>query len=389
MSTAAPAMRHVVIVGGSVAAVTAADAARGAGFDGEITMLTDEDHLPYVRPPLSKAVLSGVESPDSVFISPLRSDLTVRTGTRAVGLDADRKRVLLAGGEELGYDGLIIATGARARRLTRDPGELVVRDLDDAIALRERLLTNRRMVVVGGGFLGMEVASTARKLGLAVTVLDAAPHLVRQFGPLLADLMCSAAIDAGVRLIRCPEGAKLAGEPVGAVRTGDGRLFEADVVVSAVGCQPNVEWLLGSRICDPGGVLVDDRCRVAASVASIVAAGDVATRPHPAGSPRRTPHWNSAIEQARTAAAALVQGDAAEPLRPRPYFWTEQWGLEIKVCGEMHPQAVPHVILGSLAERELVVQWTLGGAAVAAASVNHRMPIAKLRKLATAAPVAA
>ena len=201
--------------------------------------------------------------------------------------------------------------------------------------------------------------------------------------------MCSAAIDAGVGLIRCPEGAKLAGEPVGAVRTGDGRLFEADVVVSAVGCQPNVEWLLGSRICDPGGVLVDDRCRVAASVASIVAAGDVATRPHPAGSPRRTPHWNSAIEQARTAAAALVQGDAAEPLRPRPYFWTEQWGLEIKVCGEMHPQAVPHVILGSLAERELVVQWTLGGAAVAAASVNHRMPIAKLRKLATAAPVAA
>lgn len=218
-------------------------------------------------------------------------------------------------------------------------------------------------------------------------MLDSEPHLLRQFGPLLADLMCSAATDAGVSLVRCPAGAELAGEPVSAVRTGDGRLFEADMVVFAVGCQPNVEWLLGSGIGAPGGVLVDDRCRP--PLLSTALSSRRATWP-----PGRTPRGDRAGHRTGTAPSSRREpppprSSRAKPLRPRPYFWTEQWGLDIKICGELHPQAVPHVTAGSMAAREVVVQWTLGGAPVAAASVNHRMPIAKLRKLATTAPVAA
>ncbi|MBB4701411.1 NADPH-dependent 2,4-dienoyl-CoA reductase/sulfur reductase-like enzyme [Sphaerisporangium siamense] len=378
-------MREVVIVGGSIAAVTAADALRQQGHDGPITIVSDERHAPYVRPPLSKGMLKGTESVDSVFMAPLRADLDFRPKTRARGLDLGRRRVLLEGGEELPYDGLVVASGARARRLgPPEAGELVVRDLDDALRLREIFATARSVVIVGGGFLGMEIASTARGLGLDVTVVDRDPPLVRQFGAFLAGHMTRAALAAGVRLVRAPEGVRLAGTPATAVLTGEGAPLEADVIVTAAGDLPNVEWLAGSGVGDPGGLLVDERCRVAPGV---VAAGDVVARvADHTGLPRRSPHWGSAIDQARAAAQALLKGDEAPEYRPSPYYWTEQWGLDIKICGRILPGCETHVVTGSMEEGSALLQWTRDGATVAAATVNHRMPVVKLRKLA-AAPV--
>lgn len=378
----------IVVVGGSVAAVTAADALRQHGHEGSITVVSEERHAPYVRPPLSKGMLKGTETPESVFISPLRADIDFRTGSRAVGLDRARRRVLLDGGEELPYDGLVVASGARARRLrpydpqAGDAGELVVRDLDDAVRLRAIFAEAASLIVVGGGFLGMEIASTARGLGLDVTVVDQDPPLVRQFGAFLAEHMTRAALDEGVRLVRAPGGVELPGDgrPT-AVRTSEGELLEADVVVSAVGDLPNVEWLADAGLGGPAGLLVDERCRVAPG---IVAAGDVVARvSERTGRPRRSPHWGSAIAQARAAAMALLMGDEAPAYRPSPYYWTEQWGLDIKVCGEIMPGSTLNILTGSLEERSALIQWTRDGAPVAAATVNHRTPLAKLRKIAT------
>ncbi|MGW4379183.1 NAD(P)/FAD-dependent oxidoreductase [Kitasatospora sp. NPDC004531] len=377
----------VVVVGGSVAATTAADALRQQGHSGPITILSQESYTPYVRPPLSKAILKGAEPPTSVFMPALPSDITLRTDARAAGLDVDRRRVLLADGEEVPYDGLVLATGARARRLGTSPGELVVRDLDDALALRERLADARSAVIIGGGFLGMEIASSARSLGVDITVVDRDPHLVRQFGRRLAERMTTAATAAGVVLARAEDGVELlgSGDEMTGVRTGSGTVYEADLVITAVGCQPNVEWLDGTGLASPAGVTVDSRCRVRPD---IVAAGDIAARPDASGNgPRRTPHWANALDQARTAAAALVRGDEAPAYRPRPFFWTEQWGLDIKIAGEIRPGAELSVLDGSLDEGDALVQWTLDGRPIAAGTVNRRVPIGKLHKLA-AAPVA-
>ncbi|WP_433368017.1 NAD(P)/FAD-dependent oxidoreductase [Streptosporangium sp. CA-115845] len=376
-------IRDIVVVGGSAAAVTAADALRQYGHEGTITIVSEERHTPYVRPPLSKGMLKGTETPESVLMPPLRADIDFRPRTRAVGLDRERRRVLLDGDEELPYDGLVVASGARARRLrAEDADEFVVRDLDDALRLRAALAGAGSLLVVGGGFLGMEIASTARGLGLEVTVVDRDPPLVRQFGSFLAEHMIRAALDEGVRIVRSPDGVELlGGDRITGVRTSGGETLEADVVVSAVGDLPNVEWLAGSGLGDPAGLLVDDRCRVAPG---IVAAGDVVARVSTrTGRPRRTPHWGSAIDQARTAAQALLKGDDASPYRPAPYFWTEQWGFDIKICGEIQPGSAAEILSGAMSERSALIRWTRDGAPVAAATVNHRMPLVKLRRLAT------
>ncbi|TDB85008.1 hypothetical protein E1264_22655 [Actinomadura sp. KC216] len=377
----------IVIVGGSVAATTASDALRQQGHDGPITVLSQESYAPYVRPPLSKAVLKGTEPVESVFMTALPSDVTLRTGARATGLDADRRRVLLADGEEVPYDGLFLATGARARRLGSSPGELVVRDLDDALALRDRLAIARSALIIGGGFLGMEIASSARSLGVEVTVIDRDPHLVRQFGRRLAARLTAAATAEGVVLARAAGGVELlgGGEEVTGVRTGSGTVHEADLVITAVGCRPNVEWLAGTGLASPAGVCVDSRCRVRPD---IVAAGDLVARLHGPGGLRRTPHWANALDQARVAAAALVRGGEAPIYRPRPFFWTEQWGLDIKIAGEIRPGTELSVLDGSLDEGGALVQWTLDGRPVAAGTVNRRVPIGRLHKLAAPAPAA-
>ncbi|MFB8003083.1 NAD(P)/FAD-dependent oxidoreductase [Nocardia sp. NPDC056000] len=374
------ALRDIAVVGGSIAAVTAANALRASGFQGSITLYSAESHAPYTRPPLSKDILCGRNTPESARLH-LAADIEVRCGVTATGLDVAARRLRLTTGERIGFDGLVIATGARARTLTADPAEWRLRSMDDAVALRDRLISSSRVVIIGGGPLGMEIASVCRELGREVTVLDLLPPMRRQVGGYLADLITEAAVDAGVRVVSTPDPVEIAGP--GLVRAGSLR-FEADTVITAIGEVPNTEWLRESGLTLAGGVLVDPWLRAAPG---IVAAGDVAARRILGAATAdgvRTPLWANAVDQATAAAAALL-GKALAPYQPRPYFWTEQFGLSIKVCGDIPGDQPPTVLEGSRRARNLVLRWHTEGAVVAAATVNHRMPIARLRRLAAPA----
>jgi NADPH-dependent 2,4-dienoyl-CoA reductase/sulfur reductase-like enzyme len=375
----------VVVVGGSIAAVTAAESLRIQGFDGAITLLSEEAHQPYSRVPLSKGVLCGAETPESAALPALGDDVTVRLDAPVVRLRPEHRRVVLADGEEVSYDGLVIATGARARRLAGpgQTGEHVVRTLEDASGLAGAIGTATSVIVVGAGFLGMEVASTCADLGLTVTVVDRDPPLRRLLGGWLADLVVTTARERGVRFVAAPEGVELLGHPeVTGVDCGD-RTLHADLVVSAVGDEANTAWLQDTGIPLNGGVIVDAQCRV---TPHIVAAGDVTVTRLPGEVYRRSPHWTSAVLQGRTAAATLLHGAAAQPPRPDPYFWTEQFGLDIKISGFVPDDAPPAVLAGDVGRRSALLQWSHDGTPLAAVSINHRMPIVKLKKLGAHAP---
>ncbi len=371
-------MKRVVVVGGSIAAVTAAQSLRVEGHDGQVTVLSEEPHPPYSRVPLSKGVLAGRESVESALLPFPSADIEFRSGARAVRLDTRRRLVTTADGTDVPYDALVIATGARARRLTGD-GDLVVRTLDDASTLAARLAVARSAIVLGGGFLGMEVAGTCRALGLEVTVIDLVPPLLRLLGPWLADLAVAAARDHGIRIRIAPDGLEVLDEH--RVRCGES-VLTADVIVCAAGDVPNTDWLKDSGLpLDAGGGLVADTCcRVAPG---IVAAGDVVSRQG-----RRTPHWTNAVEQGRTAAASLLHGDAARPYRPDPYFWTEQSGLDIKISGALPLAGLPEVLAGSVDDRSALLRWHHDEGTTTAVAVNHRLPVIKLKRLGAGVPVA-
>ena len=372
-------LRRVVVVGGSIAAVTAADSLRLSGFDGELTLISEESHPPYSRVPLSKGVLAGSAAPESVWLASLPDSIEVRLNHRAIALHAERHRVELADGSEVPYDGIVIATGAVARRLASpgQKGELVVRSLADAQLIARRAASASSAVVVGGGFLGMEVASTLVGLGLAVTVVDREPPLQRLLGTWLAGLIADTARSAGVRFIVAPDGVRLLGQPVAGVGYSDG-CVAADMTVSAVGDTPAVDWLERSGLPLAGGLVIDGSCRVAPGVA---AAGDVVVREVSQGSYRRTPHWTSAVEQARAAARSLIDPSGESPYVADPYFWTEQFGLDVKISGELPLIGMPDVLAGDPARRSALLQWSSGGRPVAAVAINHRLPVTTLKRL--------
>ncbi len=378
--TRASSLRRVVVAGGSIAAVTAAEGLRLQGFDGDITLLAEEDHPPYSRVPLSKGILAGREALGSATLPPVAGDVTVRLGATAARLHEEHRRVVLADGEEVPYDGLVIATGARARRLAGpgQTGECVVRTRDDATRLAARLDTAGSVIVVGAGFLGMEIASTCAVLGKTVTVVDRDPPLRRLVGEWLADLVVQAARERGVEFALAPDGVQLLGRPeVQAVDCGD-RIATADVIVSAVGDLPNTEWLADSRLPLHGGLVVDERCRVAPD---IVAAGDVTVSRTHGGPYRRSPHWTSAVVQGQLAAAALVHGRETPLPRPDPYYWTEQFGLDIKISGEIPHGQPPTVLAGDPRQGSALLQWSLSDRPVAAVAINHRLPVVTLKRL--------
>jgi NADPH-dependent 2,4-dienoyl-CoA reductase/sulfur reductase-like enzyme len=364
-------VKRIVVVGGSIAALTAAESLRVAGFAGHLTVLSEETHLPYSRVPLSKGVLAGRVPAESALLPAPGDDIDFRTGARGVRLDPHDRLVVMADGTQLRYDGLVVATGARARRLPGDAG-LVVRTLDDAKSLASRLATARSVVILGGGFLGMEVATTCRALGLQTTVVDLEPPLLRLLGPWLADLAVAAARDFGIRVRVSPEGVNLLDGH--RVRCGES-VLEADMIVAAVGDAPNTEWLRdsGLPLDANGGLVADACCRVAPA---IVAAGDVVSRHG-----RRTPHWTNAVEQGRAAAAALLHHESARPYRPDPYYWTEQSGLDIKISGELPLRGSPEILAGSVDDRSVLLRWHHGGGTATAVAVNHRLPIARLKRL--------
>ncbi|MET8990426.1 FAD/NAD(P)-binding oxidoreductase [Nonomuraea wenchangensis] len=368
-------VRRVVVVGNGVAGLTAADALRDSGYDGELTVVGDERHPAYSRPALSKALLLDGDDLSSHELPPATHGARELLGVRASGLDLERRLVRLDGGDALPYDRLVIATGSRARRLTGLPDELTLRGLDDALALRARLAGRPSVVVVGGGPLGMEVASGCLAAGCRVTLVSDGVPLSAQLGPYLAGVFVRAALERGLTLLT--NGATHVEAAAGHARVhfGDGEVVEAELLVSAVGDVPNTEWLAGTGLADGGVLQVDERGLVRPVVA---AAGDLAAFPTPYGR-RRVPLWSSAIEQAKVAGAALVRGEQAPPLRFQPYFWTEQFGLSLKAAGELPVAGEPEFVEGGPGGPALM-RWPHG----AAAALNLRVPIPKLRRVSQA-----
>jgi NADPH-dependent 2,4-dienoyl-CoA reductase/sulfur reductase-like enzyme len=383
----------VAVVGASLAGLSAARALRQHSYDGRIVVIGDELHAPYDRPPLSKDFLAGTATLDDIALgSPDDDDLALewRLNTTAVGLDHVTRSVLLGDGSEIRADGVVLATGARARRLPGSEGldgVHVLRSLDDAVALREDLVAAQRLVVIGAGFIGAEVASTARTLGLEVTVVETQP--VPLAGPLGVDMGAVCAelhADHGTRLLVGTGVAGLVGTSrVEAVELADGTRLPADVVVVGIGAAPNIEWLADSGVALGNGVLTD--ARGASNIPGVVAVGDCAAAWSPTAERHvRIEHWTNALEQPATAVATLL--GAAEPApTPVPYFWSDQYGARIQFAGSRREGDVARVVEGSCADRSFLVVYERDGQPVAVLGMNQpRLFTRWRRQLRTAVP---
>ena len=332
-------MNTVAVVGASLAGLSAARALREQGFSGELVVVGEERHRPYDRPPLSKELLAGRVTVADLGLETDDEQLDARwlLGTRATGLDAATRRLTLSDGTHLDADGIVIATGARARTLPGTEtlaGVHTLRTLDDALALRDELLPGRRLVVIGAGFIGAETASTAHALGLDVTVVEAmATPLSGPLGVEMGAVVCGLHTDHGVRL-RCGTGVhRLVGsDRVEGVELADGTLLAADLVLVGIGAIPNIGWLQGSGLALGNGVLCD--AGGLTSRPGIAAVGDCAAwLDERSGQHQRVEHWTGALERPRVAVAGLLSGGGPHaPVGP-PYFWSDQYDKKIQSLG--------------------------------------------------------
>ncbi|WP_344263551.1 NAD(P)/FAD-dependent oxidoreductase [Streptomyces sodiiphilus] len=376
----------MVIVGAGVAGATAARTLRSAGFDGRVVLIGDEPEHPYRRPPLSKDVLLGRTAPERTRLWPPEHwaghRIELRTGTRAVRLDTGRRLVGLADGSELAYDRLLLATGGRARRLPAAEGlegVHTLRTLADAARLRAALVPGTRVLVVGGGLIGAEVAATARTLGCPVTVLEPEPYpLARVLPPPVARLFASLHRRQGVdlrtgialeRLKRTDHGAFVA--------TGtDGRRWTADVVVVAIGMRPCTALADAAGLTTGDGIVVNEHAGTSAP--GVFAAGDVASRPNPLlGGRYRAEHWQAAQEQGAAAAHAML-GRPARPPRV-PWCWSDQYGVNLQICG--WPEAGDDIRFdGDPDGMDFTAAFHRGGLMTGAVSVNRPKEMRALRE---------
>jgi phthalate 3,4-dioxygenase ferredoxin reductase subunit len=335
-----------VVVGASVAGARAVQSMRRLRYPGRIVLIGDEAAAPYDRPPLSKALLSGRVTAERIAL--LREadladpNVRVRLDTRAERVHPERREVELAGGERLGYEHLIIATGASARRPPWDPALPVLRTLDDARRLAGLLRPGIHLVVIGAGFIGSEVAATACGLGLQVTLVDpvAAP-MARMVGADMARHLAGLHTANEVRAVLGVAVADVRRNAGGyEVGLADGTVLAADVVLAGIGARPNDEWLARSGLPVADGVLCDSGCRVL-GWADIYAVGDVARWTHPRhGQPIRIEHWTNAVEQAEHVARTALDPRAPREYAPIEYVWTEQYGCKIQVSGQPSGQPV-------------------------------------------------
>lgn len=387
-------MKTIVIVGSSLAGLRAAETLRQEKHEGRIVMIGAEDRAPYDRPPLSKKVLSGEWEPDRVTLRK-PDDLAAlniewKLGSPATALDIDRRTVSLASGESVDFDGLIIATGGAVRRLPNQPdwkGVHTLRTLDDSVALREDLTEGRRVVVIGAGFIGLEVAATARGRGCEVTVLEGleAP-MIRGLG---AEMGRHAArvhedngvvLRFGVRVSGLVEGD--AGE-VSGVALESGEVVPADVVLVGIGVAPSTEWLANSGLTIRDGVVCDRTLN--AGVPGVYAAGDVC-RWHNDLYERemRVEHWTTASEQGAAAARNLLaswRGEEPKSFVDVPFFWSDQFTARIQFVGRAEGGENVEIVFGSPEERQFVALYESGGVLVGALGVSRPRQLMPFRKL--------
>jgi NADPH-dependent 2,4-dienoyl-CoA reductase/sulfur reductase-like enzyme len=345
-----------------------------------LALVGAEEHLPYDRPPLSKEILAGKWEPDRIPLRPpdsydeLRLDLHL--GRTATALDIDRQHIELDGGERLPYDGVVLATGATPRTLPGTPplaGIHTLRTLDDCLAIRAAFEAGAKVVVVGAGFIGAEVAATARGHGLDVTLLEALPvPLSRALGVEMGKACAGLHLDNGVDL-RC--GVGVAGfdgdERVERVLLADGSAIDADIVVVGVGVRPATDWLDGSGLTIRDGVVCDATC--AAGPPGVYAAGDLARWPNPLfGEEMRVEHWTNGVEQASAVAEALLAGpQGGQSYAPVPFFWSDQYDIKIQYVGHSGPDDDVQVVHGSVEERKFVAIYRRDDRIVAALAFSR------------------
>jgi 3-phenylpropionate/trans-cinnamate dioxygenase ferredoxin reductase component len=377
---------HHLIVGASAAGVAAAFAMRRSGFEGHVTIVEAGTELPYERPPLSKAVGAG----EIAFLRPIKrageygaAAIDLRLGTRADRLDPAGRTVWLSDGSAMRADRVLLAPGVSARQLVLPGSDLgnvmTLRDADDARRLAAAISAGGPMVLIGGGFIGMEVAAAARAAGCAVTVVEmAALPLLPALGHPLAELITALHRDEGVRVLTRTSAEAFRGHgAVSEVLLSTGDRLPAAVVVVGVGVVPNDGLAVAAGVRCDGGIVVDRHCRT--SDPWILAAGDVTVQPHPhlktAG---RIEHWDNALEQGEVAGAVMA-GD----MRVHdavPYFWSEQYGLTLQLVGR--PHAGDQVLLRPDASpRRFVALWLRGDAVVAAAGLDAARDVAAAKRL--------
>lgn len=381
-------MESVTVVGASLAGLRTVEALRRDGFDGRIVLVGEEPHLPYDRPPLSKELLAGIREPDDLALRTQGyEDLDVdwRLERRAVAFEpADiGGTIVLHDGECIVGEGVVIATGATPRHLPDQPalaGLLALRTLDDALALRELTQGAERVVVIGAGFIGAEVAATCRGRGIDVTLLEAleAP-MVRGLGPelggVLADLHRSHGVD--LRLGVTVDGFTQDEGAVTGVRLGDGSVVGASVVLVAVGVVPQTQWLESSGLTLEDGIVCDETLLAAPGV---VAAGDVARWPNIAfdGESMRLEHWTNATESGVHAAKRLL-GDA-EPFTPVPFVWSDQYDIKIQTVGRFDADHDMTILDGALGEHRFAAAFSRAGIVRGGIAMNRPRPLMQLRR---------
>ncbi len=387
----------IVIIGGGLAAGRTAEQVRKSQFTGPVTIVSDEAHLPYDRPPLSKDVLqdsdkgiADVELKPADFYAD--SDITLRLGSAAQSLDTAARSVTLADGTVLGYDELVIATGLVPKRIPSLPdlvGIRVLRSLDDALALRHHAASARRAVIIGAGFIGCEVAASLRKLGVDVVLVEPQPAplasvLGEQVGQLVARLHRAEGVDlrtgVGVAGVRGDAGA------VTAVELSDGTVVDADLVVIGIGSRPATDWLAGSGVDladKDNGVLCDEVG--ATSAAHVWALGDVAAWRDATGHQVRVEHWSNVAEQARVLVPAML-GVEIPALTVVPYFWSDQYDVKIQCLGEPEPGDVVHLVSDD--GRKFLAYYERDGVLVGVVGGGMPGKVMKARaKIAAGAPV--
>jgi 3-phenylpropionate/trans-cinnamate dioxygenase ferredoxin reductase subunit len=377
---------RIVVVGASLAGMTAAETLRSEGFDGSITLVDLSAQLPSDRPPLSKQVLAGTMEPSAATLPQAsRLDdlgLDVRLGVGAAALDASTMTVTLDDGSTLTGDAVIISVGASPRRLpTGLAGVHVLRTLDDCLAIRSDLDSfDGPVVVIGAGFIGSEVAATVRELGREVTIVEAEARAMQRVlpGP-IGDLITSVHGDHGVSVRLGAMVDELIGDGrVSAVRLADGEELEASTVVVGIGVVPSTDWLEGSGLEIDNGIVCDEFCSAAPG---IFAAGDVARWPNGRydGDMMRVEQWENAIEQGSYVARRIIGGDDVEPFAPVPWFWSDQYDRKLQLAGRVGPDDEMVIVDGSLQERRFVSVFRRGDQVGAVLGMNRPAPVMRVR----------